>query len=202
MNLKRLLVLATCAIVTSNAFSAPILDGLTDKQIATIKKGGLAVKPTEIPGSPWPKLQVFTQINAPVSEVEKVFRDYKNAASYSPGVDSVDVLAHPSKNVYDVRYNSSLPLIGDTSNTVRNTFSYEGKDLVVKWHLLKSSVADISEGELRAAPYGSGCILRYTNYVKPKSKLAGLARGAALGEVKKTVVALKGETEKRYQQKN
>lgn len=187
--------------ITVGHTSPGLLKSLSPEQQKQVEEGGQVVISTDVPGGPWPRLQVYQKVNAPVSEVETVFRDYKDSADYSPGVDSVEVLSHPSPNVYDVRYNSSMPIVGKTSNTVRNTFSHDGDALVVKWHLLDSTLAEESTGELRAEPYGDGSILRYTNYVKPKSSLAVLAKGAALSEVKKTVKALAAETERRYDAK-
>jgi hypothetical protein len=129
--------------------------------------------------------------------VEAVFRDYKGASSYIPNLVSAEVLSQPSPNIYEVKYTSSMPLVGQSSNTVRNVYSYDGDALVVKWNLLESGLADESTGELRVEPYETGSVIRYTNYVKPKSSLAVLAKSAALSEVKQTVVAIKNEAEKR-----
>lgn len=185
-------------LATSAALmAASVTDDLDAAQKAQLDAGQMVVKATDVPGGPWPRLQVYTYVQAPVSMVEEVFRDYAGASSYIPNLVSAEVLSHPSPNVYEVKYTSSMPLVGKTSNTVKNVYSYDGKALVVKWNLIESGLADISTGELRAEPSGDGCILRYTNYVKPKSSFAFLAKSAALDEVKKTVKAIKAESERR-----
>jgi hypothetical protein len=173
---------------------------LSAAQLQTLKSGKLVVNSIKVPGGPWPRLQVYTLVNAPVFSVEAVFRDYEGAASYIPNLVSANVLSQPSPNIYEVKYTSSMPLVGQTSNTVRNIYSYDGDALVVKWSLMESSLADESTGELRVEPYGAGSVLRYTNYVKPKSSLAVLAKSAALSEVKQTVTAIKKEAEKRAEE--
>ncbi|MCX7868801.1 MAG: SRPBCC family protein, partial [Terrimicrobiaceae bacterium] len=122
---------------------------------------------------------------------------YEGAASYIPGLKSAEVLARPDKDTYDVRYTSAMPVAGETRSTVRNTYTRENGALVVRWRLIEADMADESTGELRVEPNGAGSILRYTNFVRPKSSLAAIAKFAALSEVKKTVAALRAESEKR-----
>jgi len=179
--------------------AAPLREDLSPPQQKQISDGQSVVVTEEVPGAPWPRLRVYTKVNAPVSAVEKVFRDYASAPSYTPGLTSAEVLARPDPNTYDVRYTSAMPLIGDSVSTVRNTYRQDGDNLVVSWKLLEATHADESTGELRVEPDDDGgCILRYTNFVRPKSSLAKLAKAAALAEVKKTVNAIKAESEKRH----
>lgn len=194
---KYLSVLAVFVSAGSVMADPSILTDLDADQLQSLKSGKLVVKSIKVPGGPWPRLKVYTIVNAPVSAVEAVFRDYKGAASYIPNLVSADVLSHPSPDIYEVKYTSSMPLVGKSSNTVRNVYSYDGDALVVKWSLLESALADVSTGELRVEPLESGSVLRYTNYVKPKSSLAVLAKSAALSEVKQTVTAIKNEAERR-----
>ncbi len=175
-----------------------ILEDLTPKHLADLQAGKLAVIPVEVPESAWPKLQVYTLVRAPVSEIEEVFRDYKGATAYIPNLKAADILAHPSKDIYEVRYTSAMPIVGEATSIVRNVYSHDQEALVVSWNLIESTHAEISTGELRAEPHEGGAILRYTNYVKPKSALAGLVKFAALGEVKQTVSAIKKEVERRF----
>ena len=198
-------VLFLSLAVSAAPVAADILDDLDAAQTAELEKGQLVVRSEDVQGGPWPRLMVYTLVDAPVSAVEAVFRDYKGASSYIPDLISAEVLEHPSKNVYRVRYTQSMPLMGNSVSTVVNRYSHEGKALVVKWNLIEANYADESKGELRVEPYGQGgntSVLRYTNYVKPKSSLAILAKGTALAEVKKTVLAIKAESEKRFAEKS
>jgi len=178
--------------------SASVLEDLDETERKDLQAGKLVVQSEEVAGGPWPRLLVYTEVDAPVATVEKVFRDYDSAASYTPGLDSAEVLARPDENTYEVRYTSAMPIVGQSVSTVRNRYRRDGDTLVVSWQLLEATHADESTGELRVEPLGPDrSVIRYTNYVKPKSSFAVLARSAALNEVKKTVAAIKKESEKR-----
>ncbi len=194
------ILLLSCVVsffVALGSALAGLADSLSAAQLAQLEKGQLVMTQRDVPGGSWPELTVYTLVKASVDQIESVFRDYDHAQDYQSGLVSAKVLEHPSKDVYVVEYTSKLPLIGSTSNTVQNTFSKSGGGLTVKWKLLKSTTADVSDGSLRVEPYGEGSILRYTNYVQPKSAIAGLAKGAAAGSVKTTVSELKAEAERR-----
>lgn len=192
------LVLVLAGLTPAPASAAEILNDLDPEQKSQLEKGELIVRSEDVKGGRWPKLMLYTKVDAPVSSVEGVFRDYAGASSYIPNLISAEVLEHPSKDVYRVRYTQTMPLLGDSVSTVINRYSYEGSTLVVRWNLVEANYADVSEGELRVEPLGKGAVLRYTNYVKPKSSLAVMAKGAALGEARKTVLAIKAESEKRH----
>lgn len=178
--------------------AASVKKELDNDQLADLQAGKLVVRSEDVPGGPWPRLIVYTKVQAPVSGVEQVFRDYESAADYTPGMVSAEVLARPDPDTYEVRYTSAMPLIGQSKSTVRNHYRHDGDTLVVSWKLIEATHADESTGELRVEPDGQGgSILRYANYVKPKSALAALARSAAVSEVKRTVEAIKKESEKR-----
>lgn len=192
----------TAALLVLSAVTlraSPLLEDLSPAQQQEIRDGQTVVVTEDVAGAPWPRLRVYTKVNAPVSAVEKVFRDYASAPTYTPGLSAAEILRQPDADTYEVRYTSAMPLIGDSVSTVRNLYRKEGEHLVVSWKLLEATHADESTGELRVEPAGDGaCVLRYTNFVRPKSSFAKLAKSAALGEVKKTVNAIKAESEKRH----
>ena len=192
-----LALLVTGLVWPWTAQAGGILEDLDAKQVATLNAGKLVAIPTEVPGGPWPRLQVYSIINAPVRDVEAVFRDYPGASSYIPNLVAADILEQPDKNTYHVRYTSSMPMVGKSSSTVRNIYSREDEVLLVRWNLIESELAEVSTGEFRVEPYRGGSLLRYTNFVKPKSLLAVLVKFAALGEAKQTVTAIKKEAERR-----
>jgi len=187
------------AVLIAGVFAearADLVSELSKEEISDLKSGDVVVRPKDR-GGVWPELTVYTLIKAPVSTVEKVLRDYEHAHEFQAGLVSAKVLEHPNPDTYVVEYTSKVPILGSMSNTVRNTFTSDDDGVNVAWNLVKSSSADISEGSLRVEPFENGSIMRYTNYVKPKSSVAALAKGAALKEVKKTVNEIKTEAEKR-----
>lgn len=189
------------AAIVGTGFAAGLTDALSKAQIADLNAGNLVVTSRDVEGGIWPELTVYTRVKAPVATVKAVFLDYDNAQNYIPNLVSAKVIATPEENVRDVQYTSRLPLLGNSVYSVRNWYSDDADGTTVKWKLLQSGSADISDGSLRveASPDG-GSILRYTNYVKPKSAIAIVAKGAAQSEVRKTVSAIKGEAEKRATQ--
>jgi hypothetical protein len=177
---------------------ADIVGSLSPEQLAKLKAGQMVVESQDVPGGVWPKLTVYTLVNAPVSTISSVFRDYAHAQDFQPSIVSAKVVSQPSPNACSVEYTQKLPIFGTTNFTVQNTFSNSDGGLTVTWKLLKSSMADVSDGSLRVEPDGTGSIMRYINYVKPKlGFLAGAAKNSALESVKSTVSDLKKEAEKR-----
>jgi hypothetical protein len=198
MSAHRFLCAAAAWLATAVLARADLADSLSAGQLQQLKQGQMVVESKDIPGGVWPQLTVYTLVNAPVSVVTGVFRDYKHAQDFQPDMVSAKVVSQPSPNVCDVLYTQKMPIFGTTSFTVQNTYSESDGGVTVKWKLLKSAMADVSDGSLRVEPYNNGSILRYVNYVKPKGGfIAGVAKGAALDSVKNTVAALKAEAEKR-----
>jgi len=184
----------------SPLFSQKMLDALTPDQLAQLNKGELVVTSRDMPGGVWPELTVYTRVSAPVSAVGDVFLDYENAQKYIPNLVSAKVIAQPEPDVRDVEYTSKMPLLGNSSYSVRNWYETGPDGITVRWKLIQSPMAEISDGSLRVEPTEGGCVLRYTNYVKPKSSIAIVAKGAAQSEVRKTVSAIKAEAERRAAQ--
>lgn len=197
MRAHQVFICFAVAVAGLSLVHAGLVDGLNEEQTAELKNGGMVVVSKDVPGGSWPELTVYTLVNAPVGKVAEVFQDYDHAQDFQKNLVSAKVVDRPKKNVCDVEYTSKMPIFGTTSYTVRNTYSEKDGGVDVSWKLLESSMADVSDGSLRVEPYEKGSVLRYTNYVKPKSAVAGVAKWAALGEVKKTVAALKAEAERR-----
>jgi len=190
------LALFSLAVTAVQAQSDSIVSALSSDQIATLKQGQMVVTSETVPGGPWPRLKVYTLVNASVPVIRGVFMDYGNAQNYIPNLVSAKVVANPSPNIFDVCYTSHMPVIGDSVSTVHNVYSTKGTTLTVDWNLISSQAASVSTGQLKVEPYGNVSIMRYTNYVVPKSSLAFLAKGVAMNEVKATVAAIKNQAEK------
>lgn len=186
-----------CFLAIGSASAQKMLDVLTPEQMQQLNKGELVVTSRDVSGGIWPELTVYTRVKAPVSAVGDVFLDYENAQKYIPNLVSAKVISEPEKNVRDIEYTSRMPLLGNSTYSVRNWYETSDSGITVKWKLLQSQQADISDGSLRVEPSEGGCVMRYTNYVKPKSAIAIVAKGAAQSEVRKTVTAIKTEAERR-----
>jgi len=192
-------VLLALLVLAVTARGSSVVSDLSPAQIGSLDKGEVVVRSEEVPGGVWPRIIAYVRIRATVDQVEKVFRDYAGASSFIPGLRKAEVLKRPDPDTYDVRYTNTMPVVGDTQSTVRNRYSRQGDALVMRWNLIASPHAEESTGELRVEPLEKlqGSIMRYVNYVRPKLSIARLAAGAAANEVKKTVLALKKESERR-----
>ncbi len=189
--------LAVSVMMASGA-RAGVADKLTADQVKQLQSGEMVVESENVPGGVWPKVTVYTLVKASIPTITAVLKDYAHAQEFQPSIVSAKVVAQPAPDVFDVEYTQKLPLFGTTTFSVQNTFKESDDGLSVNWTLLKSSMADASEGSLRSEPYGKSSILRYVNYVKPKlGALAGMAKSAALDSVKTTVTELKAEAERR-----
>lgn len=197
MTSRHILSVAVALLALAGGARAGVVSDLSPAQVEQLKSGQLVLAKKDIPGGVWPQLIVYTLVDAPIKVVGDVFRDYAHAQDFQPNIVSAKVVAKPSPNVYNVEYTQKLPIFGTTSFTMQNTYTQTPSSLDVKWTLLKSAMAEVSDGSLSVEPFGDGSVMRYTNYVKPKSSLAVMAKGAALNEVKGTVTALKNECEKR-----
>jgi hypothetical protein len=197
MMFKSLACLVVGLAMTGVAY-ADLAADLSASQLQQLKSGQMIVIPKDVPGGAWPQVTVYTLVNAPVPVIAGVFRDYKHASEFQPDIISAKVVSQPSPDVCDVEYTQKMPILGTTTFTVRNTFSQtsDGGE-TVQWKLLKSPMAEVSDGSLRVEPFEKGSILRYVNYVKPKIPFASVAKSAALDSVKSTVSQLKAEAEKR-----
>jgi len=196
MGLQSFLVAALICL-TAPGVRANISSELSPSELKQLESGEMVTHQKEVEGGIWPELTVYRLVNAPATKVTSVLGDYPNAHNYIPNVIKAQVVDNPARNVKDVEYTVRLPLFATASYTVRNKFESEGNTLFVKWNLLESPLADESTGSLAVEPFGNGSILRYKNYVKPKTKLAGVAKGAAVKEAQETVLAISKEAERR-----
>lgn len=194
---KLLSAFGIAAWVLTGAARADLAGDLSASQLDQVKSGQMVVTQKNMPGGVWPQITVYTLVNASIPTIAGVFKDYAHAQEFQPSIVSAKVIAQPSPNVFNVEYIQKMPVFGTTNFTVQNTYTESAASLDVKWTLLQSAMAEISDGSLRVEPFGGSSLMRYTNYVKPKSSIAVLAKGAALGEVKNTVAQLKAECEKR-----
>lgn len=151
----------------------------------------------DLPGYPWPRVQVFQRVNATPAQVMAVFFDYNNGHTFIPNCLESKISKQLGPRECEVDYRIDVPILPDEAYTVRNALSRAtGGALKVDWRVLKATSILESEGNLVVEPLGEGSILRYTNLVKPSSAAAGLLRGVALGQMKETVQAIVAQTEK------
>lgn len=176
---------------------AGLLDEVQD-QMGDLKAGQTVVKSEAVPGAPWPELQLYRIVNAPPKVINNLFTDYDAAPDYIPNMIAAKVISDNSDGTKDVQYTVKVPILQKISYTVQNSYVQKGNTYAVKWKLLKSPLAKVSDGSLRVEPYAGGkAIMCYTNLCIPITNLVAGLKNQALNEAKSTVSAIATEAEKR-----
>jgi hypothetical protein len=181
-----LLLLFSCPVLLASS----LLEDLDAKQVAGLASGDQIVILCDVEGKPWPRVQVYQKVAAAPNEVAAVFFDYKNAKSYVPKILKSEISRQVSPCVAEVDYGIDVPILPDEFYTARNTLTRDESGFVVSWKLLRALQTKDSEGNLRIEPWEDGSVIRYTNLVTPGSRMAGLLKSIAIGQMKDTVNAI------------
>jgi hypothetical protein len=177
---------------------ADLLDEVPKDARDELAAGQTVVKSENVPGAPWPKLELYRVVDAPPQILIDLFSDYPAAPSYTPGMLSAKVIANNPDGTKDVEYRVKVPVLQSITYSVRNTYIRKGNSYEVKWTLLRSPLAKASDGSLKIEPYGKGkTLMRYTNLTVPLTNLVAGLKNQALNEARATVRAIATEAERR-----
>jgi len=197
MNLRATVFLLIAMLVLSD-MRADLLDEVPQDAREELAAGQTVVKSENVPGAPWPKLELYRVVDAPPQILIELFSDYSAAPSYTPGMLSAKVIANNPDGTKDVEYRVKVPVLQSISYSVRNTYIRKGNSYEVKWTLIRSPLAKSSDGSLRIEPYGKGkTLMRYTNLTVPLTNLVAGLKNQALNEARATVRAIATEAERR-----
>lgn len=169
---------------------------LSSSAISSLIRGEPVVREALVPGSPWPRVTVFKRVDAPPDLAAGVFLDYESAPRFIRKLESVEVVSQRGMTK-EVEYQVRLPVFMSVGYRTRNTYSREGEAHVVKWELVRSSLASSGSGEFRVAPWGEGSLMVYSSEVVPSSGLVASLRSMAVEEVKSTAESLAKEAARR-----
>ncbi len=175
-------------LATFSLAAADLMTELSAADQQKVKSGEQVMVTEPLDGYPWPRVTVYQAVKATPREVMAVFTDYNNATKFVPNCLKSQISREISPLAADVDYVIDIPIFADEAYTARNTLSAEtGGALCVRWKILKATSILESQGSLYVEPEGEGSVLRYTNLVKPSSRVAILLKGMALGQMKETV---------------
>ena len=169
---------------------------LTPEQQATMNEGKQLLIEENIPGAAWPCFHVYQIINASPCEVTALFWDIYYDIHYIPDCLKVVVNGRPASNIVDATYDLKMPIFPNEVTKVRNEVtalpdgSYRNS-----WEILSSKYSQSGKGSFLVMPYGKGSFVCYSNFVVPKSCIAGLLKGSAEQHVKSTVAAIATQSE-------
>jgi hypothetical protein len=167
-----------------------VLDALPVSQREAVLAGEQVVVTEDLKGHPWPRVTIYNLASRTPEEVAAVFFDYEAARHFVPNVTKSEVAVQRTACEADVAYSLNVPILPDEHYTARNTLRAEADGYVIGWKLLEARQTKDSVGEFRVEPQGSGAVVRYQVLTTPSSAMAGMLRGVAVDQVKRTVRAI------------
>lgn len=163
----------------------------------------MTLEKKEIKDEVWPELHIKALINADPLGAAGIFAAYDYQKSYVPGVLKSDVVKEEvegKENVTDVSYVLDMPWpLSDSHYTHGHILtSPEEGSYKVSWYIVKSDSAEMIKGSALFSPHPTEkgkTLLTYISLVRPKSFLAGIFKKIMVGDVIKSLTAIKETTE-------
>lgn len=195
-HLAFILTLVCLPGITALASALP-KDVLSPAQLARLSPGKPLVFETEVPGEPWPEMTIWELVKCSPEELAGVFWDSELDTTYLPGCLLARILSRPSPSVQKASFKLKMPLF-----LPNEVYAAEIKLIPqppgvykITWQALDSVYAKSCNGEIQIQPHAGMTLIRYRNFVVPKSKIAVLLRGAGRDRVIESVRALVAQTE-------
>lgn len=180
---------------TDDASSA---ETLTPQQMALLSHGKPLILEREIPDQPWPELTIWQLVKCTPEELAGVFWDSELDANYLPGCLDVRILSRPTPSIQKARFRLKMPFflpdevyVSEIRLLPAPPGSYR-----ISWKVLESIYAKSCDGEILIQPHEGMTLIRYKNFMVPRSKIAVLLRGPGRDRVVESVHALVAQTEK------
>ena len=181
------------------------LESLYAQSSELIKKLELApsVKTEVIKDKVWPKVTVEAVINAKPIEAAGLFAAYDYQTEYIDGLKQAKIHSQnitKTSNDIQVAYILSMPWpLGDSHYIHGHKLTSPSKgSYQINWYLVKSDSVDDINGFARFSPvpgHPNKTLVHYETLVSPKSFLAGVFKKLMIGDVLKSVKAVKNITE-------
>jgi hypothetical protein len=170
----------------------PLWDSLTPDQQQLLLDGKPVETEENVIESPWPRFRIYSLVKASPQDVASVFWNCELDAAYIPNCISVRILNRPEPSVHEAEYTLKMPFfLPDEVYTSRNSLKKIAPDSYeISWKVLASIYTKFCTGNLRIEQHGEYTLIRYTNLVIPKSRIAGLLRSTAGTQVNESVHAL------------
>ena len=180
---------------------AGILDELDETQRSLLETGSQVVVLEDIEGKPWPRVSVYSRVDASPPEVAAIFFDYASAKSFVPNLLKSEVSRQISPTTAEVDYGLKVPIFPDEFYTVRSEVrALKPEGYSIDWTLVRAVMTKHSMGSFRVEPHKEKAIFCYRNLVIPASNVAKLLRGSAIKQMKDTASAIESHVEKEKQE--
>jgi hypothetical protein len=174
-----------------------------DKTLEELEKAP-SVKTIDVKDKVWPKVIVEAVINSTPIQAAGIFAAYDYQTNYIEGLKMAKIHAQnidSNQNDIQVAYTLAMPWpLGDSHYIHGHKISTPTPgSYQVNWYMVKSDSVDDINGFARFSPIKGKegkTLMHYETLVSPKSFLAGVFKKLMVGDVLKSVKAVKGETEK------
>lgn len=169
-------------------------------QQARISKGQQVVIEEEVPGEPWPALTIWQQVTCTPAELAGVFWDSELDVKYLPGCIGARIISRPKPSVQETRFTLKMPFflpneVYVSRIEVTRPEATQGS-YKITWNVVESLYAKSCKGEILILPHGSMTLIRYRNFMVPRSKMAGILKGPGMNRVVESVRALVAQVER------
>lgn len=157
----------------------------------------------EIKDEVWPELHIVATIEADPLTAVAIFAAYDYQKNYVPNVLESSVVLEEvegSKNKTNVKYKLDMPWPLSDSQYIHGheLTAPEADQYKVRWYVIESDSAELVKGHALFAPHPTlkgKTQLTYVSLVRPKSFLAGMFKKIMVGDVIKSITAIKTTTE-------
>ena len=196
-HLALILILLSLPGVRSISAASPE-ETLTPSQLAELSLGKPLVCHREIEGKPWPEMTIWQLVNCSPEVVAGVFWDTELDTMYLPGCLEARIVARPSPSVQTARFRLKMPLFLPDEVYVSNIelIPQPPGSYKITWKVTESVYAKSCSGEILIEPRAGKTLIRYRNFMDPRSRIAGLLKRPGMDRVVESFQALVSQTAK------
>jgi hypothetical protein len=175
------------------------VQGFSDQEVTNALTKELIVKTKDLGQGPWPQVTILMPVKATSLEAVSMFAAYDHQKHYVPNLLKSDVIKQVGGREVHTEYEMKMPWPINNSKYVHGTIidRLAIKDAYqVQWFMVRSNSADKVFGTAIFSSCNGQTLMRYQSFMKPKSALAGLFKGSMIKDVKASLKAIVGYTEK------
>lgn len=175
--------------------------GYAESQLLGTK---ITPKTVEVKDEVWPRVEAQALIKASPLASTAIFAAYDYQKNYIPNLlESKVTLENVTKGKNDthVTYKLDMPWPLSDSSYIHGheLTSPDNGSYKVRWYMIKSDSAENVQGHALFAPHPQNpnyTLMTYVSLVSPKSFLAGIFKKIMVGDVIKSIEAIRSTTEK------
>lgn len=196
-HLAFILILLSLPVIRSMNAASPD-DTLTPTQLAQLSNGKPLVLNKEIPGQPWPEMTIWQLLKCSPEVIAGVFWDSELDPTYLPGCLETRIISRPAPSVQKARFRLKMPLFlpDEVYTSEIELIPQPPGSYKITWKVIESVYAKSCNGEILIQPHEVMALVRYKNFMVPRSKIAGLLKSPGMSRVVESFHALVAQTEK------